>query len=74
MKKLLLRLLVVLGFVLPLAPAAANEGGYPWDTFPRTKITDLAALQNGAQHVRQLLPELPLGARTCATTGCATSA
>ena len=49
MKKLLLSLLVVLGFVLPLAPAAANEGGYPWDSFPRTKMTDAAALQNGAR-------------------------
>jgi ubiquinol-cytochrome c reductase cytochrome c1 subunit len=49
MKKLLLSLLVVLGFVLPLAPASANEGGYPWDSFPRTKMTDMAALQNGAR-------------------------
>jgi len=49
MKKLLLSVLVVLGFVLPLAPAAANEGGYPWDSFPRTKMTDQAALQSGAR-------------------------
>jgi ubiquinol-cytochrome c reductase cytochrome c1 subunit len=49
MKKLLLSLLLVLGFVLPLAPASANEGGYPWDTFPRAKMTDMAALQNGAR-------------------------
>ena len=49
MKKLLLSLLVVLGFALPLAPAAANEGGYPWDKFPRAKMTDMAALQNGAR-------------------------
>ena len=49
MKKLLLSVLVVLGFVLPLAPASANEGGYPWDSFPRTKMTDQAALQNGAR-------------------------
>jgi ubiquinol-cytochrome c reductase cytochrome c1 subunit len=49
MKTILLRLLVVLGFVLPLAPAAANVGGYPWDSFPRTKMTDLPALQNGAR-------------------------
>ena len=49
MKKLLLSVLVVLGFVLPLAPAAASEGGYPWDSFPRTKMTDQAALQNGAR-------------------------
>ncbi len=49
MKKLLLSLLVVLGFALPLAPAAANEGGYPWDHFPAAKMTDRAALQNGAR-------------------------
>ena len=49
MKKLLLSLLVVLGFVLPLAPASADEGGYPWDLFPRSKMTDNAALQNGAR-------------------------
>jgi len=49
MKKLLLCAFVVLGFVLPLAPAAANEGGYPWDSFPRAKMTDQAALQNGAR-------------------------
>ena len=49
MKKILLSLLVVLGAVLPLAPAAANEGGYPWDSFPRAKMTSDAALQNGAR-------------------------
>ncbi len=49
MKKLLLSLLVVLGFALPLAPASANEGGYQWDSFPRNKMTDLPALQNGAR-------------------------
>ncbi|HEY2560531.1 MAG TPA: cytochrome c1 [Caldimonas sp.] len=49
MNTLLLRLLVVLGLALPLVPAAANEGGYPWDRFPATKMTDMAALQNGAR-------------------------
>jgi ubiquinol-cytochrome c reductase cytochrome c1 subunit len=49
MKKLLLSLLLVLGAVLPLAPAFADEAGYPWDTFPRSKMTDNAALQNGAR-------------------------
>jgi ubiquinol-cytochrome c reductase cytochrome c1 subunit len=49
MKKLLLSLLVLFGAVLPLAPASANEGGYPWDSFPRSKMTDAAALQNGAR-------------------------
>ena len=27
----------------------AVEGGYPWDSFPRSKMTDEAALQNGAR-------------------------
>ena len=49
MKKLLLRLLLLVAAVLPLAPAVADEAGYPWDTFPRSKMTDNAALQNGAR-------------------------
>jgi ubiquinol-cytochrome c reductase cytochrome c1 subunit len=49
MNTLLLRLLVVLGLALPLAPAAANEGDYPWDRFPASKMTDMPALQNGAR-------------------------
>ncbi|MGZ8259292.1 MAG: cytochrome c1 [Caldimonas sp.] len=48
MKTILLRLLVAFGFALPLAPAEASEG-YPWDKFPLTKMTDMAALQNGAR-------------------------
>ena len=47
MKKLLLCLLVALGFCS--LPASANEEGYPWDKFPATKMTDVAALQNGAR-------------------------
>jgi ubiquinol-cytochrome c reductase cytochrome c1 subunit len=46
MTKLLLSLLAVLAFALP---AHANEGGYPWDHFPAAKMTDKAALQNGAR-------------------------
>ncbi|MEO8081188.1 MAG: cytochrome c1 [Caldimonas sp.] len=46
MKKILVSLLVAFGFALP---AAANEGGYPWDRFPVDKVTDMAALQNGAK-------------------------
>lgn len=46
MKKLLLSLLVGFGF---LAPAMADEGGYPWDKFPQEKMTDMASLQNGAK-------------------------
>jgi ubiquinol-cytochrome c reductase cytochrome c1 subunit len=49
MKTLLLRLLLALGCALPLAPAAANEAGYPWDHFPAAKMTDMPALQNGAR-------------------------
>ncbi|NUZ05739.1 cytochrome c1 [Piscinibacter koreensis] len=47
MKKLLLSLLMSLGLIA--GPAAASEGGYPWDTFPVSKLTDMAALQNGAK-------------------------
>ncbi len=32
-----------------LAPAAASEGGVAWDLFPTDKLTDNAALQNGAK-------------------------
>jgi ubiquinol-cytochrome c reductase cytochrome c1 subunit len=47
MKKFLLSLLAAFAFVT--LPAHANEGGYPWDHFPATKMTDKAALQNGAR-------------------------
>jgi ubiquinol-cytochrome c reductase cytochrome c1 subunit len=46
MKKLLLALLVSFGCV---TAASANEGGYPWDKFPVEKMSDMAALQNGAK-------------------------
>ena len=49
MHTFLIRFLVVLGLVAPLVPAAANEGGYPWDSFPAHKMTDVASLQNGAR-------------------------
>ena len=49
MHTFLIRFLVVLGLVAPLAPAAANEGGYPWDSFLAHKMTDVASLQNGAR-------------------------
>lgn len=48
MKKFLISLLVACGFALPSLPASAAEG-YPWDKFPATKLTDMAALQNGAR-------------------------
>ena len=49
MKKLLISLFVACGFALQAVPAAASEGGYPWDSFPQDKLTDMAALQNGAR-------------------------
>ncbi len=32
-----------------LAPAVASEGGIAWDKFPENKLSDVAALQNGAR-------------------------
>ena len=50
MKKFLLSLLAATSLTLGLAgTAAANEGGYHLDTFPVEKMTDMAALQNGAK-------------------------
>jgi ubiquinol-cytochrome c reductase cytochrome c1 subunit len=46
MKKFVLCLLLSLGFA---AGAGANEGGYAWDKFPTEKMSDMAALQNGAK-------------------------
>jgi ubiquinol-cytochrome c reductase cytochrome c1 subunit len=46
MKKLILILLASLGLS---AGAVASEGGSAWDKFPDAKVTDMAALQNGAK-------------------------
>jgi ubiquinol-cytochrome c reductase cytochrome c1 subunit len=50
MKKLISRLVIALvasfGFA---AGASANEGGIHWDKFPTDKLSDTAALQNGAK-------------------------
>ncbi len=46
MKKLIFILLVSLGLS---TPAAAAGGGMAWDKFPQAKVTDMAALQNGAK-------------------------
>ena len=46
MKKPLLSLLLAFGLH---AGAIANEGGHEWDRFPESKMTDMAALQNGAR-------------------------
>ena len=32
-----------------LTGASASEGGYAWDKFPKDKLNDMAALQNGAK-------------------------
>jgi len=46
MKKLIALLLATLGFV---GAAQANTGGIEWDKFPKEKMSDMAALQNGAK-------------------------
>ncbi|MFG6430467.1 cytochrome c1 [Roseateles sp. LYH14W] len=46
MKKLIAILLVTLGFV---GNAQAAGGGIEWDKFPKEKMSDMAALQNGAK-------------------------
>jgi ubiquinol-cytochrome c reductase cytochrome c1 subunit len=46
MKKLILILLASFGLS---TGAVASEGGVPWDKFPTEKVTDMAALQNGAK-------------------------
>jgi ubiquinol-cytochrome c reductase cytochrome c1 subunit len=50
MKKLIATLLTsfFLGSGL-VSSALANEGGIEWDKFPREKLADMAALQNGAK-------------------------
>lgn len=49
MKKLIYSLLASL-MLLASAPAArAAEGGIAWDKFPVSRVTDIAALQNGAK-------------------------
>jgi ubiquinol-cytochrome c reductase cytochrome c1 subunit len=46
MKKLILSLLAGLAFV---GAAQANTEGPAWDTFPKERVTDIAALQHGAK-------------------------
>lgn len=46
MKKLILLLLSCLSL---LGAAHAAGGGHPWDKFPEERVTDMAALQNGAK-------------------------
>jgi ubiquinol-cytochrome c reductase cytochrome c1 subunit len=50
MKKLTSKFFAMLALSLGLvAGAAANEGGILWDKFPTDKLSDTAALQNGAK-------------------------
>lgn len=50
MKKLILALVMpVLASLALVGPAQAAGGGIAWDKFPTQRITDLAALQNGAK-------------------------
>jgi len=55
MKTLIRKLALTLGAALSLAlaallsPAVAATGGIAWDKFPEKRITDMAALQNGAK-------------------------
>ncbi|WP_395702519.1 cytochrome c1 [Aquabacterium sp.] len=46
MKRLLACLLAALSFT---SAVLANEGGVPWDKFPKERVTDVAALQHGAK-------------------------
>jgi ubiquinol-cytochrome c reductase cytochrome c1 subunit len=48
MKRIILSLLVVLSCTVTL-PVVAAEGGAPLDRFPKERLTDVAALQNGAK-------------------------
>ena len=49
MKKLLLALGTVAALLAPLGTATAASEGIAWDKFPAERVTDLAALQNGAK-------------------------
>jgi ubiquinol-cytochrome c reductase cytochrome c1 subunit len=49
MKKLILSLVASLALWAGSPVAQAAEGGIAWDKFPAERVTDLAALQNGAK-------------------------
>jgi ubiquinol-cytochrome c reductase cytochrome c1 subunit len=49
MKNLILSLLTAWAALTMSGPAAAASEGIPWDTFPKERVTDMAALQNGAK-------------------------
>ena len=48
MKRIILSLLAAVSFAVAM-PAFASEGGAPLDRFPKERLTDVAALQNGAK-------------------------
>ena len=48
MKRIILSLLAAISCAVAM-PAFASEGGAPLDRFPKERVTDLAALQNGAK-------------------------
>lgn len=49
MKKMIQTLLAALVLSVGLSTAHAAGGGIAWDKFPKERVTDLAALQNGAK-------------------------
>ena len=50
MKRTIARLLAMLALATGLSTGSlANTGGYPLDTFPKDRVTDMAALQHGAK-------------------------
>jgi ubiquinol-cytochrome c reductase cytochrome c1 subunit len=48
-KKILLALVTVVALAGPVHDAAAAGDGIAWDKFPTERVTDMAALQNGAK-------------------------
>jgi ubiquinol-cytochrome c reductase cytochrome c1 subunit len=49
MKKILLALLAGIALAGPVHDARASSDGIAWDKFPAERVTDMAALQNGAK-------------------------
>ena len=48
MKRIILSLMAAVSCAVAM-PAFASEGGAPLDRFPKERLTDLSALQNGAK-------------------------
>jgi ubiquinol-cytochrome c reductase cytochrome c1 subunit len=49
LKQFVLGLTLSMPLLFAVSAASANEAGYPLDQFPQSKLTDNAALQNGAK-------------------------